>query len=160
MFSWHFHNVYVHHFHFRRLHALHIIILSTCCRLKKDQSISRIFPSNFWQVSVIWPNCGSTRWSLENPTKIARVTLLSLVWHIFGDPWNELYARNFLPISCFELNQKVSNRYTITNSPSLGTIVLVQSIQKNLIDENSEKTKLVFHFRIRWITDLYSRKSA
>jgi hypothetical protein len=31
--------------------------LSNCCRHNYDQSISRIFQSNFWRVSVIWSNC-------------------------------------------------------------------------------------------------------
>ena len=39
----------------------------------------------------------------------------------------------YLHISCFELNQKVSNRYTITPSPSLGAIILVESVRNNVL---------------------------
>ena len=41
-------------FRFRSLHALRTKKLSNCCGHNYDQSISRIFWSNFWRVFSVW----------------------------------------------------------------------------------------------------------
>ena len=49
--------VSLNNFRFRSWRALDIHNLSNCSKHKYDQSISRIFGSNFWRVFAIWSNC-------------------------------------------------------------------------------------------------------
>ena len=53
----------LHNFRFRSLHTLHMQNSSNCCRHKYDQSISRIYLSNYWRIFVIWFQCA--QWCLR-----------------------------------------------------------------------------------------------
>ena len=89
-------------FRFRSLQALHILNLSSCCRHKCYQSISRNFESSFWQVFAIWNHCASA-----SPLHYARSRF-----------------HEFSPLACVRPNSTfLLGRYVLFLSPPLLTAV-------------------------------------
>ena len=83
-------SAYSNSFRFRSFRTLHIQNLSNRCRHKYDQSISRIFQSNFWQVFAVWPNSVASpalftggNWCIAQRCLLTRSRIIEILSHFF-----------------------------------------------------------------------------